>query len=443
MTLVIGDVLGLQPEVVVDDRLSAGFVLADAGSELRVADGLFGDHPAGTAPEGLLQRVAAPLDLGSGRTLPRLTTPPDLDGRLTQPQGAPAQLDLDVFGAVHFFASGLAEIAFPSLDDLGRQQHRGSVHEEAGTIDHPVGNAHVDALWRAMRVVWPRLERRERRATVVMTHDVDNPLRFTGLSSGQHLRSWLGQVRRGQRPRPLHDLRLSGRVGRGEHAADPYWTFEELLAATERRGDKAILSFIADPRTEGRPPGRPYHLDDAAIRELVADVLERGHEVALHGSWGSHLDASRLTRERDALDQRAADEHRSADVRFGRQHYLLWDPLRTPGIVAEAGLTQDSTLGFADRPGFRTGLCQPHHLYDHERRRTLDVLERPLIAMDQSLVNPKYLGLSPDESLERVARLWDACREHGGEFVVLWHNDQLAAPGGRELWARLHDVLAP
>ncbi|MEA1048991.1 hypothetical protein U5801_04080 [Lamprobacter modestohalophilus] len=43
----------------------------------------------------------------------------------------------------------------------------------------------------------------------------------------------------------------------------------------------------------------------------------------------------------------------------GRQHFLRWETSATARLWDANGLDYDSTLSYADRPGFRCGTCRP------------------------------------------------------------------------------------
>ena len=107
----------------------------------------------------------------------------------------------------------------------------------------------------------------------------------------------------------------------------------------------------------------------------------------------------------------------------GRQHYLRYDVSVTPKLWDDNGFTYDSSLGFADRAGFRCGVCYEYTMYDLINRETLKVKQRPLVAMDCSIISSNYEGLGyTEKSLERFKLLKDRCKHFDGDFTLLWHN---------------------
>ncbi|MGB9693011.1 MAG: hypothetical protein ACPL7D_12685, partial [Candidatus Sumerlaeaceae bacterium] len=113
-----------------------------------------------------------------------------------------------------------------------------------------------------------------------------------------------------------------------------------------------------------------------------------------------------------------------------RQHYLRFSVPDTWYIQGQCGLRYDTSVGFADRAGFRCGWSGCLRPFDVEKRMELPIIELPLVAMDITLA--VYEKLPAEKAIERFARLLDASETRGGAFVLLWHNtlhDHRAFPG--------------
>jgi hypothetical protein len=123
-----------------------------------------------------------------------------------------------------------------------------------------------------------------------------------------------------------------------------------------------------------------------------------------------------------------------------RYHYLRADPHRNLAPLADAGLRYDTSLGFPDAVGFRAGIARPFRPWSFERDEPLDLIEVPLAAMDATLAEDRYLGLSAKRAEPQLTRLLDWAAEHGGAFAVLWHPDRFdpTTSGG---WDRLYSRL--
>jgi hypothetical protein len=129
-----------------------------------------------------------------------------------------------------------------------------------------------------------------------------------------------------------------------------------------------------------------------------------------------------------------------AEVAGQRYHYLRVDPHANLALLPALGLRYDSSLGFSDAVGFRAGIAQPFRPWDVENDRPLDLVEIPLVAMDVTLGESRYLGLSAREAEGPLLALLDQAAEHGGGFALLWHTDRFD-PGTAQGWDKLYFKL--
>lgn len=151
----------------------------------------------------------------------------------------------------------------------------------------------------------------------------------------------------------------------------------------------------------------PYALP-AALRRIAP------LSVALHPSYRAALDPALLQRERNHLCNHAEQQ------RLGvRSHYLRYDLAATPALHEEVGFAWDSTLGWAEKPGFRRATAHPFRVYDLQRDAPTPVLEVPLLVMDGSLF--VYQRLPLEDAFSSTQALLQACRDVGGMATLLWH----------------------
>ena len=107
----------------------------------------------------------------------------------------------------------------------------------------------------------------------------------------------------------------------------------------------------------------------------------------------------------------------------GRQHFLRYDPAITPKLWDLNGFTYDSSLGYADKAGFRTGVCYEYTMYNLAERKKLHLKQRPLVVMECTIISERYEGLGfGQESLERLKYFEQVCKNYSGDYTLLWHN---------------------
>jgi hypothetical protein len=121
----------------------------------------------------------------------------------------------------------------------------------------------------------------------------------------------------------------------------------------------------------------------------------------------------------------------------GRMHFLRFENPVTWKGLEQAGLAYDSTLGYPEHIGFRCGTCRQFPVYHLTERRKLNLVERPLLVMDQTLLNCKYMNLTYEEALKKCSYLANICRKYNGNFTLLWHNSHLVSSKERELYKQI------
>ena len=446
--VVLGDLLGYSPVVRTTDvnRVSIR-VDGDTGSHtsLAVADGLFStpsaewlapssvpDMPVyrdvgAELPEAALVAPRLPVVYANGRAGPLL----DRDSRSGE-----TTLSLDVFGEAFFALTRYEEVARQGVarDRNDRFPAAASLAYRAGFLERPVADEQAEVLRAALRRVWPRLPARPTaRAKLWLTHDVDRPLVARGKRLPEIARNAAGDLVRRRSP-ALAARRLRAFARKG---ADPGNTFDYLMEVAERHGLRSTFTFLAGGTAS--EDGR-YSLADPWIRGLLRRIAARGHELGFHGSYDAFDDPERVRTEFASLRDSAAELGIEQPAWGGRQHFLRWRNPATWQVWSDAGLAFDSTVAFAEAPGFRSGSCRPHHVFNLVERNELAIVERPLTLMDTTAA--QYLGLDEDETLACAQRLSQACGAVGGTFVLLWHNDAVMTARSRRLYERLVAELA-
>jgi hypothetical protein len=321
----------------------------------------------------------------------------------------------------------------PAGDDLAEAFfHLARVEERNAQRDE---HGRFRAEWSCLDPLDPPLERLRRKLglnektfAVALTHDVDSPWRWTpiGLRGAaarlkrNALQGRLGPAVReatGLAAAPMHRLR----------GTDPNWRFAQIVHEERRRGASGSTFFVLAGHHDPHDGAAPATYEELRPR-LVETILHSGAEIGLHGSYTAADDVGRLAEEKAKLEAVAGH------VEGHRYHYLRGDPHRN---IARLPFRYDTTLGFPDAVGFRAGIARPFRPWDFEREAPADVLEVPLAAMDATLAEERYLGLSAKRAEPRLTALLDWAAANGGAFAILWHPDRFDpfTSGG---WDRLY-----
>ena len=168
-----------------------------------------------------------------------------------------------------------------------------------------------------------------------------------------------------------------------------------------RQGDRVTMS-----RAERR--GCAYDVTD--IPDWVARLQAEGCEIGVHG-----IDAWHSVQKGQEELNRVARIAGSGELGM-RSHWLLRDE-NTYRVLEQAGYSYDSTCGYNETPGYRSGTTQ---VFRPPGTRTL--LELPMHIQDGALFYPGRLGLSEAEAGEQCLAFIESAQKHGGVLTVLWHD---------------------
>lgn len=348
------------------------------------------------------------------------------------------RIGVDILGTAFFMLSRYEEAVLAERDEHDRFPATASIAHRCGFLDRPVVDEYVEVLWAAMRRLWPSLERKIRRSRTLVSCDVDSPYVCGGSSLFGRVRRIGGDLlKRRSLSLAMHNSMACAPGRQGNHAHDPYLeAIDRMMELNERAGNRVAFYFIAahsHPTLDGC-----YHMDEPVIRNLLRRIAARGHEIGLHASYNTYQDEVQTCLEAGILRRVMENEGIEQQQLGGRQHFLRWQTPMTACNLEAAGIDYDSTLSFADRPGFRCGTCHEYPMYDLAGRRALKLRQRPLIVMECSVIADRYLGLRySDEALELMQNYKRTCHRFSGDFTLLWHNSHFMTKTDHVFYAAL------
>jgi len=330
-------------------------------------------------------------------------------------------IQFDLIASSFFLISGWQEYFSENHDQYGRFQFSESVQYRFGFTHLPVVNYYFDILRTVVEKVYkvrisPVLHDTQSPFTICLTHDID-----TCESA------WLEGSYFALKKRDLiTPLKL---VLKKLFIQDAWFNFSEILSIEETFNATSTFFFIPTNQKKGGIKNADYNLKNAKFQLVFGLIGKYGGEVGLHGSIGSSLNKNMLKNEVSSFPE---------TINSNRFHFLLYDPKISLNVIEESGIRIDSSMGFAEQPGFRNSFCFPFQPFDIKADRAADLYEIPLTLMDGTL--QKYLNLKPEESFSEIQKLIEQVKKFDGVLTVLWHNTHFSPfkyPGWKELYLRL------
>ncbi|WP_263079613.1 polysaccharide deacetylase family protein [Endozoicomonas sp. Mp262] len=336
-----------------------------------------------------------------------------------------AYIHYDILGLTYWMLSRMEEVNRTDLDHHNRFPATSSHAFKNGYLERPLVDEWLDILGQVIVRVWPSLRLKEHEYCINISHDVDAPS-FHGFKSWRAIYRVMASYLLKQ-----YDLKSFIRAPYNKlltnnslHRADSFNTFEWIMDVSEKNGLQSAFYFISGKTHENYDGD--YHIDHPAIRNLIRHIHSRGHEIGLHPSYLTYQKPELIKKEAEYLKKICKEEGVFQKKWGGRMHYLRWQHPITLRAWDLAGMDYDSTLGYADRPGFRCGTCHEYLAFDPEMQKRLSVRIRPLIVMECTILDNMYLGLGvSEETNKKLTQLKDKCKKVSGHFNLLWHNSNL------------------
>lgn len=338
------------------------------------------------------------------------------------------------------------------FDRHGNYEHTDSKLAHLDLLEQPPLHDEIAALTARVDGALPRWPNGHRFAAC-LTHDVDRivtcpwreRLRQCGVMRGHtsplQLTRWYGG-----------SLLYGLRAMTGGNNVKPYdfWLEEE-----GRHGFHSTFFVLPEALEQPTVYDQFYRYNDMieldgrrmTFGEASREMVKRGWEIGLHGSYTSAYDAAILSTEKAQLEIMLEQP-----VTAVRQHYLRFHIETTPQVQSRAGFQVDSTLGYSQTIGCRTGMAFPFFWPG------LDLLQVPLIIQDVGLLRNQYGGLlrnqhegllrsngrhsnTLQQAMARAEVLIRRIAEAGGVVTLSWHTHP-DSPGAYPCYRALLDLVS-
>lgn len=291
-------------------------------------------------------------------------------------------LTYDLFWNAFVFLSRYEEY---NAEQQGRKIRSYSINHpryDKKSFESPVVNKLFNELERMIKKLFPTLIFGIQTQPIIeLSHDVDYIKKTFQLRIKQTLFNGFNLIRSFNKPHLL--WQNISKMCSFLFSNPSYWCFEYWQELEKKRGlrstfyiyvksgDKNWISWLIDPS---------YNLsEETMLQKKLKSLIEDGFVIGLHGSYQSALCKEQLQQEKELLETIL-----QKNIVKTRQHWLNYTETITP-YIHEALFEVDSTIGWNDRMGFRSGIASSYHPYDHIHQRAMQYKIVPQVVMDSHL----------------------------------------------------------
>ena len=330
---------------------------------------------------------------------------------------------VDPFASIFYVLTRMEEYNDIKYDSLGRFEATSSIQYQFDWLDQTICDRwSIDIIDFLKEHANYQLTILKEPTTILPTFDIDNAYAFKNKGI---LRSSISNIKDfflGRSKRLIE--RQSVQTGLTK---DPYDTYDKIIKLKERNISFNLFWLLGDFAKYDRNISHRSKKHRKLIKRMSSTC-----EIGIHPSVKSNGYEFYLHNEIERLESVIKKR-----VHLSRQHYLVLKFPYTYQTLIGQEITDDFTMGFADKTGFRAGTARPFQWFNLTKNEITNLTVHPFAYMDGTL--NEYLKLTPDEAKKKIDSLYQEVNEFGGDFSFIWHNETIGDYGIWKGWSEVFD----
>lgn len=303
----------------------------------------------------------------------------------------------DYLSTAFYLVSCVQEIGSKAVDKFGRFQYASSFQKRFDLVETNLVQICFDSLSQ-LPILSLNSGVVNGNSRIFLSHDMDS-------IHGSIMQDGFFTLKK-FRPDQLFSILIKNLIDK------PSWLNVDRIMKMESEADFTSTFFwlVNKGKVDERLSNSDYNINDVKVRSAIESISKSKWENGLHKSASDDSFSVEL----DKLKTKVVGN---------RYHYLKFNPEVDFQKIEDAGLLFDSSLGFAERSGFRNCYGQPYRPFNLKTGKAYNFIECPLNIMDTTFHN--YLKLNSAD-LEKATI--DFCEKHkkGNVLSVLFHNNYIS-----------------
>lgn len=353
-------------------------------------------------------------------------------------RGGKAYIYADLIVSSYFMLSGYEEMLYPQIrDEWGRFPGKQSFAYKCSFLDRPIVDEYRCLLEDLMREIGMKVDKSpERVRKVYLTHDVDQP--WPQFTLKQALKVSVYKLVRTYKFDMSAIKKYFGQYD--EDFLESFYFFGKQDSKIQKiylDDCQCIYFVLGNIRKQSITA---TYITDSKFK-LVLDVINKNAGViGIHGSPLSNGSMEVLAIEKERIEKITGSE-----VTKIRNHCLLVRNADELEKIYTLGIREEFSGGYADVAGFRYGISRAVRYINPYKKMLTNLVMQPLIVMDGTLSDERYMNMSFEQALDYVKKIIDIVKKTNGDLNILWHNhmcDSGAYTYHRKLYEEILTYLA-
>ncbi len=333
-------------------------------------------------------------------------------------------LSFDIFSAIFYLITRYEEYLPHQQNQYGQFKAEDSFAFKNGFLHLPIVDIWIEELKNLLLNKFSELIFKQKIFTPQFTYDIDTAYAFKG-------KPFLKNIALiGKDIFTLNFTNFKNRINSITNSnKDIYDTYNEIITANKNLPKPIFFFLVGDAHTYNK--NLPWN--SKTIQKLINFLIEKVI-IGLHPSYETPRNKKLIAEEKNRLEHLTGTE-----ITFSRQHYLRYYMPTTFNCLLENGITNDYTIGYTEKPGFRASTCNNFYFFDLVQNKTTTLLLYPVTFMEGTFAED--LNLKPNEALPKILHLINEVKKVNGNFICIWHNHTLSDYGFWKGWKDLHNAI--
>ena len=333
-----------------------------------------------------------------------------------------SEIPFDIFAAVFFLISRYEEYLPHKTDEHGRYHNQNSILNLQGILNQPIVELWIEKFKLSILEKFPDTSFNNRKFVFEPVINVSMARLFKNKS---FLRHFSGSFREFFTLKwRLFSLRQKTYWGK---TRDPYDTFHKIIQLKKQYNHPLTFFHLLHKYSQFDHNVSPDNSTYQNQIKYLADYAGTG----ILTSYYSMKDEIQIKNEVDFLEQIIHKPIKKVKAHFNR--IKIPDTYR---FFIEAGLTQDYSMGYNHKIGFRAGTSIPFYFYDIKNESLTDLKVFPTTISDIMLRYQYYLP--PEKALKIMIEQGEIIKKVGGNFHPVFHNFILSDLRHWKNWNKLY-----
>lgn len=331
-------------------------------------------------------------------------------------------LPFDLFACAFYMTSRYEEY-LPHVEDIHKRfEAMSSLAKKGNFLKDPIVNQHAYWLKKELKKCYPNIGFPKQTHNVKTTLDIDNAYAYKYKGVRRNVASLSKKAVKFNIKDFNKQIAVLGRLKK-----DPYDSYDKQQLLHKKYNITPTYFFLLgdyaqyDKNISHRKKG---------IKKLIKTLHNNNSNIGIHPSYRSYLKPHRIKKEKKRLEKIL-----DTKVTHSRQHYLKFKIPDTYQQLEKIGITDDYSMGFASKIGFRAGICTPFPFYDLQEEKTTSLIIHPFCLMDTTL--KQYLKIRSKNVIKYITPMFNKIKEVNGDIHILFHNESIE---GDNEWKNWHNV---